>query len=113
MVSNFSRGLDGVTGAQYVLNLGFTPNAGYLQPQTPAQAGDEHMRATLKAMKAPASFSTGFLRTICACDLPHLCSVARPMPCCAAAVAGSLALQNEQHVPANSSIGLMQVIRVG
>ncbi len=32
------------------------------------------------------------------------------MLCCVDAVAGSLALQNEQHVPANSSIGLMQVV---
>ncbi len=55
MVSNFSRGLDGVTGAQYVLNLGFAPNAGYLLPETPAQAGDPHMRVVLKAMNAPAS----------------------------------------------------------
>jgi len=44
VVSNFSRGLDGVTGAQYVLNLSFTPNAGYLLPETPAQAGDHYMR---------------------------------------------------------------------
>ena len=38
-MTNFTRGLEGATGAQYVLNVGFTADAGSLLPETPAEAG--------------------------------------------------------------------------
>ena len=38
-MTNFTRGLAGATGAQYVLNIGFTPDAGFLLAETPAEAG--------------------------------------------------------------------------